>query len=49
MNYIPIRCKDCDCVLFSLEARAKKLCPECEGCYEDECLDLEDQLENLLK
>lgn len=42
-----IRCKDCDCQLFSSQAKALKLCPECQGETEDENLDLEGQLENL--
>ena len=44
-----IRCKDCDCQLFSSQAKALELCPECQGEKEEEILDLDDQLENLLK
>lgn len=46
--YKVIRCKDCDCQLFSDHAKALKLCPECQGETENEILDLEEQLENLL-
>jgi phage FluMu protein Com len=44
-----IRCNDCDCLLWSDEAKKLKLCPECQGEEEDEILDLEDQLDILLK
>lgn len=43
-----IRCKSCDCILWSSYARAIGLCPECET-EDEELLDLEDELEKLLK
>lgn len=48
MSYSPIRCKDCDCVLWSLESQKVKLCPECRGDDEKDCEDLEDTLDDLL-
>lgn len=48
MTYTPIRCKDCDCVLWSLESQKVKLCLDCRGDEEKEYEDLEDTLDDLL-
>lgn len=48
MSYSPIRCKDCDCVLWSLESQKVKLCPECRGDEEKDYQDLEDTIDDLL-
>ena len=49
MNKYILRCKDCDCVLWSEYARRLGVCPECGGQEETERLDLEDELEILLE
>ena len=43
-----IRCKSCDCILWSNYAKAIEICPECEV-EDEELLDIEDELEKLLK
>lgn len=43
-----IHCKACDCILWSIYAKATELCPECET-EDEEFLDLEGELEKLLK
>lgn len=48
MSYSPIRCKDCDCVLWSLESQKVKFCPEFRGDEEKDYHDLEDTLDDLL-
>lgn len=47
MNYAPIHCQGCDCVLWSLESQKVKLCPECQGDEEKDYQDLEDTIDEL--
>ena len=49
MTYSPIRCSDCDCVLWSLESQKVKLCPECRGDEEKDYQDLEDTLDEMFQ
>lgn len=49
MFKLTVRCKDCDCQLFSAQAKELELCPECQGDNEEFLLDLEDQLEKLFE
>lgn len=46
---IRVECTECGCKLWSDHAKSIKLCPECESEPPIDMLDLEDQLEELLK
>lgn len=48
MTYSPVRCSDCDCVLWSLESQKVRLCPECRGDEED-YKDVEDMLDEMFE
>lgn len=48
MTYSPVRCSDCDCVLWSLESQKVRLCLECRGDEEKDYQDLEDTIDELL-
>lgn len=49
MTYIPVRCNDCDCLLWSDESKKLKLCPECRWVDEEDYTDLEQRLDKLLE
>lgn len=51
MLYVPVRCKDCGCVLWSERAKELTLCPDCEdwGIEDVKELEIEGQLEYFLK
>lgn len=49
MIYRPVRCNDCDCLLWSDESKKLKLCPECRWVDEEGCGNLEERLEKLFE